>query len=79
MNPEFMSDLFVEKSVTYNFRLGDSLSLPAKSTGTNTLVFRAYQAWNKLPKALKQASSLKEFATGINSISQIYCLCKVCA
>ena len=62
-----MWEHFVNKDINYSLRQGMSLLLPPKKiTGTNDLVFRAYQARNKLPKVLKLAPSLEIFKSGIN-------------
>ena len=80
LNPEFMWELFVPKDLTYALRSDRPLTLPSKSTSeTKSLVFRACQAWNHLPKVLKEASSLQEFKSGINQIDSIYCNCKSCS
>ena len=80
LNPEFMWDYFLNKDINYSLRLGISLFLPPKkTTSTNDLVFRACQAWNKLPKTIKLASSLEKFKSGIKDIDSIYCMCKLCA
>ena len=67
LSPGFMTDIFVEKDTPYNFRAGRTMMITkvSKNIGTNSIVFRVAQAWNKLPKALKECKSLNAFKKGI--------------
>ena len=79
LNPEFMWQLFQPKITTMSFRHGTPLALPKPSASTtNSLVFRAILAWNKLPVKTKEAPSLKDFKNLIMKRNDFYCQCKSC-
>ena len=80
LSPEFMWKFFPFKEVTYKLRRGTPIALPSsKIAGTNDLVHRACQAWNKLPKELKNDDSLETFKSDVKKIGGIYCAYKLCA
>ena len=61
LNPCFMGDLFVPKTIPYCLRNSGLLVLPETNTvryGVNSLSFRGSLLWNKLPNEYKQLKSL---------------------
>ena len=58
LRPEFIKPLFTVKEIIYNLRNGHTLNLPSARTmyyGTNSILFRACQVWNKLQLSIKQS------------------------
>ena len=68
LSPEFIKPFFTVKEIPYNVRNGHILCLPSARTtyyGTNSILFRARQVWNKLLLSIKQSHSLCEFKINI--------------
>ena len=81
LSHEFIKTFFTVKEIPYNLCNGHILNLPSARTtyyGTNSILFRACQVWNKLPHSIKQSQSLLEFKTNIKTLINIECLCKIC-
>ena len=81
INPDFMKPYFIIKEMPYNLRNGCALKLPsANSTyyGINSVLFRAYLMWNRLPVSVKQSQSLLEFKSKIKTLRNIVCTCTIC-
>ena len=80
-SPEFIKPFFTFKEMPYNLRNGLILNLPSARTtyyGTNSIIFRACQVWNKLPLFIKQSPTLLEFKNNMKILRNIECLCKIC-
>ena len=79
LNPDFMKSYFTTKEIPYCLLNGNFLKIPSvRSTryGTNSILFRAYLVWNKLPLSVKQSQSLNEFKSKIKVLKKINC-CKI--
>ena len=69
LSSEFIKPFFYK--VLYNLGNGHVLNLPLARTnfyGTNSILFRACQVWNKLPISIKQSQSPLEFKTNIKTL-----------
>ena len=63
-----MKYFFTLKGIPYNLRNRHILNLPSARTpsyGTNSILFRTWQVWNKLLRSIKQSKSPLEFKTNI--------------
>ena len=81
LNPKFMCSFFTHKETPYNLRKGQVLSLPpARSTyyGTNSVHFRAFLIWTKLPNYIKCSRSVCEFKNNIKNFRDIDCGFLIC-
>ena len=76
-----MSPFFTHKEILYNLRKSQVLSLPpARSTyyGTNSVHFRAFLIWTKLPNYIKCSRSVCEFKNNIKNFRDIDCGFLIC-
>ena len=74
-----MKSYFTINEIPYCLRNGNFLKIPSvRSTRyrTNSILFRAYLVWNKLPLSVKQSQSLNEFKSKIKVFKKINC-CKI--
>ena len=81
LNPSFMEDIFVPKSVPYSLRDTDLLTIPKSNTvryGVNSLTFRSSILWNNLPSFHKQSKTLHAFKDSIKTCSAFECTCILC-
>ena len=79
--PDFMKNCFSIKEIPYSLRNGSALKITsARSTyyGTNSIHFRAFLLWNKLPNSLKGSQSLLEFKYKIKTVGKVDCSCTIC-
>ncbi len=68
-NPAFMQDYFLLKTLVYDLRIKNQLSIPIVTLGsirtTNHGVrsqsFQEPKVWNSLPDSFKKAKNIKEF------------------
>ena len=70
INPEFMWNIFPEKSIPYEFRNTCILSLPKTNRityGVNGVLFRGSQVWNSLPPQIKSSISIDKFKVNIKT------------
>ena len=81
INPEFMREIFITKTVPYNLRDPELLVLPETNTiryGVNSLTFRSGILWNSLPKNYKKLTSLNLFKNSLKSCTSFKCSCQLC-
>ena len=81
LNPTFMTQVFEEKDVPYNFRESNSLTLPkAKTTlyGIDTVRYIGKKLWQVLPTEIKESISLEVFKQKIKLIKSFDCSCRLC-
>ena len=81
LSPKFIKPFFTIKEIPYELRNRHILNLPSARTSyycTNSILFRACQVWNNLPRSIKQSQSLLEFKTNIKTLRNIKCLFKIC-
>ena len=58
INPDFMTSYFTIQEIPYYVRNETFLKIPSahsKRYGTNSILFRAYLVWNKLPLSVTQS------------------------
>ena len=68
LNPEFMTEFFKEKDLSYSLRNGSIVTIPAEITskfGIDSIHFRAAILWNTLPKEIKECKSISQFKINI--------------
>ena len=78
--PTFMTQVFEEKDLPYNFR-ESSLTLPkAKTTlyGIDTVRYIGKKLWQVLPIEIKESQSLEIFKQKIKLINNFDCSCRFC-
>ena len=85
LNPDFMCELFIPKSLSTELRSNHLLSLPrhkrgekTRSKGANTHLYRCVTVWNSLKPTLTQAKTLIEFKVGLKTWYGNGCICKIC-
>jgi len=81
LNPTFLSELFIPKCNPYSLRSGHQLILPPTNTvlfGTRSLGFMGSLLWNRLPKQIKESTSLSIFKNNLNKLSVKICYCQIC-
>ena len=80
LNPEFMSDFFQEKHLSFNLRKSRLLKLPdAKTTlyGTNSVNFQACLQWNNLPINIRNSGKVGSFRKQLSE-KNLRCTCRLC-
>ena len=80
INPGFMKEVFIEKSLHYTLRQTSLLTLPRTKTtrfGANSVHFKGCLLWNNLPSDVKQAETIPCFKKRLEKIS-ISCTCQLC-
>ena len=79
--PEIMRTVFAFKSPSYSLRNSILLSLPPTKSirfGTNFILFRGRQLWNKLPDSIKHSKNVTLFKEGVSSWAGLNCFCPLC-
>ena len=79
--PEIMRTVFAFKSPSYSLRNSILLSLPPTKFirfGTNSILFRGSQLWNKLPDSIKHSKNVTLFKEGVSSWAGLNCFCPLC-
>ena len=73
LNPNFIKSYFTIKEIPYCLRNGNVLKIPSACStryGTNSILFRAYLVWNKLPLSAKQSQTLIEIKSKIKVLKK---------
>ena len=81
INPEFMWDLFCQKSIPYNLRISNLLVLPkikSSKNGLNSFIFRGSILWNTVPDYIKSSKSVTIFKSRIKIWRGNLCSCRLC-
>ena len=68
LNPSFMDEIFLQRSVTYNLRNTNTFLLPMVHTvnhGTETIRYRGQRIWRSLPQEIKNSHSVQQFKNNI--------------
>ena len=79
--PEIIRTVFSLKANPYLLLNSILLSLPpTKSTrfGTNSVLFRGSQLWNKLPGSIKLSKNVSVFKERVSSWADLKCFCPLC-
>ena len=84
LNPKFMQEIFKPKTVSYNLRNQDLMSLPLASSmrfGTQSFIFRGSLLWNQVPQNIKSKPSLVSFKSALKdlNLSNICIIVKLCS
>ena len=64
LNPPFMNDIFMQRSISYSLRHGDDAQLPKVRTtsfGVESIAYFGNKLWQNLPPEIKQSNSLTIF------------------
>ena len=75
-----MTDIFKERSVSYNLRKGSDALLPdVRPTmySIETVSFIGHKHWQILPSSLKSIPNLEHFKRGIRSWRSKLCGCRI--
>ena len=81
LNPTFMTQVFEDKDVSYNFRKSNSLAWPKSKTtlyGIDTIRYIGQIPWQALPTEIKESQSLEIFKEKIKLIRNFDCSCRMC-
>ena len=68
LNPSFMDEIFLKRSVRYNLRSANTFLLPMVHTvnhGTETIRYRGQRIWRSLPQEIKDSNSVQRFKNNI--------------
>ncbi len=81
IGPDYVKDIFNVKDNLYNMRNTRPLIQPNYNTvtyGRNSIKYKGAMIWNKLPKDIKEALSLKQFKNMIKKWEGPSCSCNMC-
>ena len=81
LNPSFMDEIFLKRSVTYNLRNANTFLLPMVHTvnyGTESVRYRGQRIWHSLPQEIKDSSSVQQFKNKIKYWNNEGCDCRLC-
>ena len=81
LNPSFLQDLFNVKTSGHDLRRGKQLALPPTKTvkfGIQSLSFVGPLVWNRLPKDVKESTSLNIFRNRLKMLPNNFCTCPIC-
>ena len=76
-----MTDIFKERSVSYNLRKGSDTLLPVVRTttyGTETVRYIGNKLWQLLPSSLKNIPNIENVMKGIRFWRSELCGCRSC-
>ena len=79
-SPKFMTDMFLEKNVTYYLRINNLFTLPEASKvtcGLHSFTYRACATWNNVTDDIKSSQSVITLKRDLGKL-QIKCSCKLC-
>ena len=80
LNPDFMTDIFKERSVSYNLLKGSDTLLPVVRTTTydiETVSYFRNKLWPILPSSLQSIPNLENFKKRIRSCRIKFCGCRI--
>ena len=81
LNPKFMGEIFVERSISYSLRGSNHLSILIPSTnacGLKAIRYSAHKLWQSLPLEIKESHTLKEFKKKIEKHQFGNCSFRLC-
>ena len=81
LNPSFMDEIFLKRSVTYNLRNTNTFLLPMVHTvhhGTETIRYRGQRIWHSRPQEIKDSNSVQQFKNRIKYWKNEGCDCRLC-
>ena len=82
LNPAFMKDYFLPKSISYILQRNDFLLVPKMKTtnyGIRTISFLGQKVWNSLPNEIKLSKNANQFKILIKDwYFENKCACNVC-
>ena len=81
LNPSFMDEIFLKRSVRYNLRNTNTFLLPMVHTvncGTETIRYRGQRIWHYLPQEIKDSNSVQQFKNKIKYWTNEDCDCRLC-
>ena len=81
LNPSFMDEIFLKRSVTYNLRNANTFLLPMVHTvnyGTESVRYKGQRIWHSLPQEIKDSSSVQQFKNKIKYWNNEGCDCRLC-
>ena len=80
-SPPIMNEVFKLRQISYNLRNIREFHTESKKTikyGTDSIVYKGAQIWEKLPREYKEITSLSLFKTSIRELSKNLCQCRLC-
>ena len=81
LNPSFMDQIFLKRSVPYNLRNTNTFLLPMTHTvnhGTETIRYRGQRIWHSLPQEIKDSNPVQKFKNKIKYWKKEGCDCRLC-
>ena len=76
-----MGDFFVQRELTYDLRIKNTLQHPTTKTisfGINSVAFRGSILWNAMPDTIKSAENVSQFKKGIKAWNRYKGSCNIC-
>ena len=80
-SPSFMGEFFVQRELTYDLRIKNTLQIPPTKTisfGIKSLAFRGSILWNSMPDTIKSVENVFRFKKGIKAWNGDKCSCNIC-
>ena len=80
-SPSFMGEFFVQRELTNDLRIKNTLQIPPTKTisfSINSLAFRGSILWNAMPDTIKSAENVFRFKKGIKAWNGVKCSCNIC-
>ena len=81
LNPSFMDEIFLKRSVTYNLRNTNTFlhrMVHTINCGTETIRYRGQRIWHYLPQEIKDSNSVQQFKNKIKYWNNEDCDCRLC-
>ena len=81
LSPEFMKEIFMERTQPYQLRKKTELKVSNVKTvfcGKETISFRGPMVWNLVPEDIKNSNTLQEFKCKIKHWKPEGCSCRLC-
>ena len=80
-SPPFMGEFCVQRELTYDLRIKNTLQIPSTKIilfGMNSLAFRGSVLWNAMPDTIKSAENVFRFKKGIKAWNGNKRSCNIC-
>ena len=80
-SPSFMGEFFLQRELTYDLRIKNTIQIPSTKTisfGKNSLAFRESILWNTMPDTIKSAENVFRFKKGIKAWNGDKFSCNIC-
>ena len=80
-SPSFMGEFFVQRELTYDLQIKNTIQIPSTKTisfGIKSLAFGGSTLWNSMPDTIKSVENVFRFKKGIKAWNGDKCSCNIC-